>query len=228
MSWNFNNACWWSLSYHIFIKYLQCYFSFILKYAIFFWGLKSFTELSLTADITVLSWAPIFLVLDPYFFKEAIFFCIVEPLGRVLWYYHTYVDSDYFLGFKILNFNIFGVFRKMNIFLDIMKILWIFFGGSSQNWASFRVISMHFRVFFKVKGTELGYFFGLLKFQIFFWGAWYSWYFWGVNCRPWVRVDVCEKIRVPPLGVELPLFGKESSGTPVYKILVRALFYLHK
>ena len=31
-----------------------------------------------------------------------------------------------------------------------------------------------------------------------------------------------------PLGVELPLFGKESSGTPVYKILVRALFYLHK
>ena len=27
---------------------------------------------------------------------------------------------------------------------------------------------MHFRVFFKVKGTELGYFLGLLKFQIFF------------------------------------------------------------
>ena len=75
------------------------------------------------------------------------------------------------LFFGVLNFNIFGVFRKMNIFLDIMKILWIFFGGSSQNWASFRVISMHFRVFFKVKGTELGYFFGLLKFQIFFWGA---------------------------------------------------------
>ena len=59
----------------------------------------------------------------------------------------------------------------MNIFLDIMKILWIFFGGSSQIWASFRVIFMHFRVFFKVKGTELGYFWGLLKFQMFFWGA---------------------------------------------------------
>ena len=27
---------------------------------------------------------------------------------------------------------------------------------------------MHFRVFFKVKGTELGYCLGLLKFQIFF------------------------------------------------------------
>ena len=30
---------------------------------------------------------------------------------------------------------------------------------------------MHFRVFFKVKGTEFGYFWGLLKFQIFFCGA---------------------------------------------------------
>ena len=40
--------------------------------------------------------------------------------------------------------------------------------GSSQNWASLRVISMQFRVIFKGQGTELGYFFGLLKFQIFF------------------------------------------------------------
>ena len=45
------------------------------------------------------------------------------------------------------------------------------FLGSSQNWASLRVISMHFRVFFKGQCTELGYFFGLQKFQIFFWGA---------------------------------------------------------
>ena len=30
---------------------------------------------------------------------------------------------------------------------------------------------MHFRVFFKVEGTELGYFWGLLKFQIFFGAA---------------------------------------------------------
>ena len=42
------------------------------------------------------------------------------------------------------------------------------FLGSSQNWASLRVISMQFRVFFKVKVQELGYFWGLLKFQIFF------------------------------------------------------------
>ena len=31
-----------------------------------------------------------------------------------------------FLGFKIVNFNIFGVFQKMSIFWG-MKILWIYF-----------------------------------------------------------------------------------------------------
>ena len=143
----------------IFIKYLQCYFSFILKYAIFFWGLKYFTVLSLKLLISSL---------DPYFLKEAIFFCMVEPQGGGGTLIFSHIRTlGLFFWFKILNFNIFGVFRKMNIFLD-MKILRIFFGGSSQNWASFRVISMHFRVFLKVKGTELGYFFGLLKFQIFF------------------------------------------------------------
>ena len=58
----------------------------------------------------------------------------------------------------------------MNIFWgyeDFVDIFW----GSSQNWASLRVISMQFRVFFKGQGTELGYFFGFLKFQIFFSGA---------------------------------------------------------
>ena len=49
--------------------------------------------------------------------------------------------------FKILNFNIFGVSRKMNIFLGYEDFVDIF-GGSSQNWASLRGISMQFRVFF--------------------------------------------------------------------------------
>ena len=44
------------------------------------------------------------------------------------------------------------------------------FSGSSQNWASLRVISMQFRVFFKVKVQNWDIF-GLLKFQIFFWGV---------------------------------------------------------
>ena len=50
---------------------------------------------------------------------------------------YIYVGSSHFWEFKILNINILGVFRKMNIFWG-MKILWIFFGGSSQNWTIFR------------------------------------------------------------------------------------------
>ena len=51
--------------------------------------------------------------------------------------------------------------------------------GSSQNWASLRVISMHFRVFFKVKVQNWDIFWvakisniflGCLKFLIFFLG----------------------------------------------------------
>ena len=57
--------------------------------------------------------------------------------------------------------NIFGRYED---FVDILF-------GSSQNWASLRVISMQFSVVFLGQGTELRYFFGLLKFQMFFWGA---------------------------------------------------------
>ena len=42
-----------------------------------------------------------------------------QDLG-VFRYFHIYVDSDHFLGFEILNFNIFFFFffffRKMNMF----------------------------------------------------------------------------------------------------------------
>ena len=53
----------------------------------------------------------------------------------------------------------------MNIFWG-MKILWGFFGGSSQNWIYLGVISMHFSFFLKVLNG--GYCFGLVKFQIIF------------------------------------------------------------
>ena len=49
-------------------------------------------------------------------------------------------------NFKLLNFNILGVLRKINVFWG-MKVWWIFFLESPQNWTIFRVISMHFRVF---------------------------------------------------------------------------------
>ena len=58
----------------------------------------------------------------------------------------------------------------MNIFGG-MKILWIFFWGIHKIDLYLGVISMHFRVILKGKVQIGGYFFGLLKFQIFFWGA---------------------------------------------------------
>ena len=51
-----------------------------------------------------------------------------------------------FFGFKILNFNIFVFFRKINI-LGGKKILWIFLGGHHKIGLYLGVISMHFRVF---------------------------------------------------------------------------------
>ena len=51
----------------------------------------------------------------------------VGGLGSLIFSYIGRLGS--FLGFKILNFNIFFlVFRRINIFGD-MKTLWIFLGG---------------------------------------------------------------------------------------------------
>ena len=52
------------------------------------------------------------------------------------------------------------------------------YGSSSQNGEK-SPVPMHLRGFFSGQGSELGYFFGLLKFQIFLWDAWNSWYFLG-------------------------------------------------
>ena len=51
-----------------------------------------------------------------------------------------------FFWFKISNFNMYWVYRKMNIF-RCMKILWIFFGGHHKIELYLGVISMHFMVF---------------------------------------------------------------------------------
>ena len=62
--------------------------------------------------------------------------------GGVLCYFHTYVGSAHFFGLKILNFNIFGGFQKNEYFLgyeDFVDIFW----GSSQNWASLRVMDFY-------------------------------------------------------------------------------------
>ena len=65
----------------------------------------------------------------------------IGPPDGVLWDFHIYTYACTNFGgskFKILNFNIFGVFTKMNIFSGV-KILWIFL-RSSQYWTVFVVV----------------------------------------------------------------------------------------
>ena len=61
--------------------------------------------------------------------------------------FHTYVGSGLFLGFKILNLNIWGGggFRKINI-VWCMKVLWIFWGYHKIG-LYLGVIYMHFVLF---------------------------------------------------------------------------------
>ena len=105
-------------------------------------------------------------------------------------------------GFKILNFNILGVFRKMNIFLG-MKILWIFLGGHPKIGLVLRVISMYFRVFLKVNIQNRDIVLGCKKNQMLFLGAWYSWYFCGVNSRCWTQACVWRKKESTPWDLKL-------------------------
>ena len=69
---------------------------------------------------------------------------------------------SYFLGFNILNFNIFGVFRKMNNFWE-----WRFCG---YFWGVITKLGYIKGPFLCILGSVQngGYFLGLLKFQIFF------------------------------------------------------------
>ena len=69
---------------------------------------------------------------------------VVPQGGTLVFSYIRRLGS--FFWFKILNFNIFGAFKKKSIFLG-MKILWIFFRGHHKIGLYFGVISMHFRVF---------------------------------------------------------------------------------
>ena len=43
-------------------------------------------------------------------------------------YFHAYVGSGYFWGFKILNFNVFGGFQKLEYFLGYEDFVDIFCG----------------------------------------------------------------------------------------------------
>ena len=62
-----------------------------------------------------------------------------------------------FFGVQILHFNIFWGFQKNEYFLGYEDFVDIF-GGSSQNCASFRLISMQFRAFLRSKVQNLDIF----------------------------------------------------------------------
>ena len=73
------------------------------------------------------------------------------------------MSSGHFLGYKILNFNVFWGFRKMNIFWVSRFCGYIF--GHYNIGIYLGVISMHFRVFFKVKIQNGEYFFSCKNFK---------------------------------------------------------------
>ena len=119
--------------------------------------------------------------------------------GDTLIFSHVRRLRLFFGGSKFWISIFFGVFRKMNIFGGV-KILWIFLGGHHKIglvWGSFLC---NLGVFFKVKVQKLGYFFGLLKFQIFFGGAWNSGYFWGWTVNAGSKPTYAEKLEDPPGG----------------------------
>ena len=74
-------------------------------------------------------------------------FSHIRRLGPFVWVSNS--EFQYFLGFSEKNNICWG-------YEDFVDIFW----GSSQNWASLRVISMQFRVFFKVKVQNWDIFFG--------------------------------------------------------------------
>ena len=66
------------------------------------------------------------------------FFCFILMIGfQAGGGGYSYVGSRHFLGFKILNFNIFFLFSENEYFWGHEKFLDIF-SGSYQNWTSFK------------------------------------------------------------------------------------------
>ena len=91
------------------------------------------------------------------------------------------------MGVQNFEFQNFGGFSVKLIFFwgyeDFADIFW----GSSQNLASLRVISSHFRVFFKVKGSRyiIGIFLGVVKISNIFGGLLKFLIFFLVKGRCW-------------------------------------------
>ena len=141
--------------------------------------------------------------------------------GGTLIYNYTYVGLGLFFGSKFWISIFLGVLRKMNIFGGYEDFVDIFL-GSSQNWASLRVISMRLRVLFKVKVQNWDIFWvakisiiflGCLKFLIFFWG-------WAVDAES--EPTYTEKNWVSPLGWHSHVLGSHG-GTWSFFIVLHIL-----
>ena len=74
----------------------------------------------------------------------------------------------FFGGVKILNFNIFGDFLETVYFWGYEDFMDIFWGHHK---IGLNNAALHLRVFSEGQGTKWRIFLGLLKFQIFIWGA---------------------------------------------------------
>ena len=114
---------------------------------------------------------------------------------------HTFIHKfQYFFGFS----------EKINIFGG-MKISWIFICGHLKIGLYLGVIFMHLWSFLKVKVQNGGYFFGLLKFQIFF-GVLEILDIFCCTADAGPEPTCEEKMRVPP---SPPPLGVESDVLPI-------------
>ena len=78
--------------------------------------------------------------------------------GATLIFQYIYVGLAHFWVFKILNTNIFGVFRKKEYFLG-MKILWIFLWGHCKLDYVFYFIFIYLFIYFFFFGGGGGSFY---------------------------------------------------------------------
>ena len=122
---------------------------------------------------------------------------VSEGAGGGIWYFHTYVGSGHFLGFKILNFIIILGFQKKWYFWGYEDFVDIFWGHHKIDYIKGSFICI-LGYFLKVKvGLQNGGYFlgcqnskyslGYLKCLIFFWGGEGGG---GVNGICWARAYV--------------------------------------
>ena len=120
------------------------------------------------------------------------------PPGGKLPYFHTYVDSGHFWGFKILNLNTFWVFRKK---FGGLKKLWILFGGFYK----MDFLGGHFYIFYgfflkvKVQESQISNIFCGMP-DIFF----------RLTVDAGSRPTCEEKLRVPPTHTGKRIFHRSS------------------